>query len=134
MNVVFKNQLRKLVLVFFDDILVYSKDWPTRLSHLRLALAMLKENSLVANRAKCDFALSSISYLGHRISTDRVSVDSAKIEAISNWPAPMSVRQLRGFLGLAGYYRRFVWGYATIATPLSDLLCKDRFVWTQRHS
>lgn len=130
MNIVFKSQLRKSVMVFFDDILIYSKDWVSHLSHLCLALATLTENALVANQSKCEFALNSISYLGHRISSDGVAVDPSKIEVISNRPAPTSVRQLRGFLGLSGYYQRFVRRYASIATPLSDLLCKDKFVWT----
>lgn len=86
MNAIFKPQLWKYVMVFFDDILVYSKDWLSHLSHLGLVLATLAENSLVANRGKCKFALNSIKYLGHRVSGDGIEVDQRKIEVVVNWP------------------------------------------------
>ncbi|KAF5763515.1 putative nucleotidyltransferase, Ribonuclease H [Helianthus annuus] len=130
MNDVFRPFLRKFVLVFFDDILIYSASWATHLDHLRVVFHTLQINSLVAKQSKCSFGLTKISYLGHFISNKGIEVDPSKIDTIQLWPRPTSVKQVRGFLGLTGYYRRFIRNYAAIAGPLTDLLKKEAFLWT----
>ena len=119
MNIVLRPLLHKCVLVFFDDILIYSASWELHLNHLEQVLQILRNNSFYA---KCEFGRSSIAYLGHIITDKGVAVDPEKIEAIRQWPPPKIVKQLWGFLGLAGFYRRFLKNYATIAAPLTQLL------------
>ncbi|XP_039121357.1 uncharacterized protein LOC120258078 [Dioscorea cayenensis subsp. rotundata] len=130
MNSIFRQVLRKFVLVFFDDILVYSPDWNSHVGHLRDVLERLRNHRLFAKLSKCEFGCTKIGYLGHVISGDGVAVDQDKIQTIQDWPLPTSVKGLRGFLGLCGYYRRFVAHYATLAAPLTELLRKDAFIWT----
>jgi hypothetical protein len=131
MNAVLKQFLRRCVLVFFDDILIYSTSWTEHLQHIRAVMEVLRANNLHVKRSKCSFATPSVEYLGHVISADGVAMDRAKIEAVSSWPQPRSPRGLRGFLGLAGYYRRFIKGFGAIAEPLTKLLRKDAFQWTE---
>jgi hypothetical protein len=127
MNDVFQPFLRCFVLVFFDDILIYSKTWADHLRHLRAVLDKLRRHQLFVKRNKCSFATSSVAYLGHVISTAGVAMDPAKVQAIHDWPAPCSARTVRGFLSLAGYYRKFVHNYGAIAAPLTVLLKKEGF-------
>lgn len=129
MNHIFRTVLRKFVLVFFDDILIYSTSWDLHLQHLETVFSILKDNIFYAKKPKCEFGSTCLSYLGHIVSSDGVLVDPNKVRAIQEWPLPKNVKQLRGFLGLAGYYRRFVAHYATLAAPLTQLLRKDAYVW-----
>lgn len=132
MNRVFKQFLDKFVIVFIDDILVYSKTKEEHVEHLRVVLQMLKDKKLYAKLSKCEFWLNKVSFLGHVISGNGISVDPAKVEAVSNWPQPTNVTEVRSFLGLAGYYRRFVEGFSQIASPLTNLTWKlVKFEWTQ---
>lgn len=124
MNELFRPFLRKFILVFFDDILIYSQNWEDHLTHLTTVLSILKGNQLYAKRSKCAFGELAIEYLGHVVSSEGVVVDQSKVEAVLNWHVPKSVKQLRGFLGLTGYYRKFIKGYAQVAAPLTDLLKK----------
>ncbi|CAM8894496.1 unnamed protein product [Rhodiola kirilowii] len=130
MNSIFKHLMRRSVLVFFDLILVYSRNWEEHVTHLREVFTILDSNSFFAKPSKCDIARLQLPYLGHIISVNGVSVDPNKIKAVVDWPIPTSVKQLRGFLGLTGYYRRFVQHYALLVAPLTQLLRKDAFVWT----
>jgi hypothetical protein len=129
MNTVFKQQLRKSVLVFFDDILVFSPSWSSNLLHLVEVLLLLRQHCLFAKLSKCSFGNSKVEYLGHVVSGSGVEMDQSKIQAIIDWPYPKNLKQLRGFLGLTGYYRHFIKGYAAIASPLTALLKKDCFKW-----
>lgn len=130
MNEIFKPYLRKFVLVFFDDILVYSKSEAEHQEHLKTVLGVLRQHQFYANEKKCAFGQSSVSYLGHVIFARGVAADPKKIRAMKEWPQPKNVTALCGFLGLTGYYRRFVASYGKIARPLTDLLKKEGFKWS----
>ncbi|WVZ23326.1 hypothetical protein V8G54_001870 [Vigna mungo] len=129
MNKVLKPYLRKFVLVFFDDILIYSPDEGSHQQHLKWVLQLLRENNLFANFKKCNFGQRQLRYLGHLISGKGVSADPDKVNEMVNWPVPKDLKGLRGFLGLTGYYRRFVKNYGKIAWTLTQLLKKDNFKW-----
>jgi hypothetical protein len=129
MNNIFAQHLRKFVLVFFDDILIYSKNLQQHRAHLNSVLQILRLHQLKAKLSKCTFAVPSVEYLGHVLSGNGVATDPSKIQEIISWQAPETVKQLRGFLGLTGYYRRFVKGYASICRPLHDVLKKNSFSW-----
>lgn len=131
MNKLFKPYLRKFVTVFFDDILVYSRSKEEHLQHLETTLSMLRQHQFFAKMSKCLFYKERIEYLGHIVSAEGVQVDLSKIAAIVEWPKPTTVKQLRGFLGLTGYYRKFVAKYAHMAFPFTELLKKNSFKWTQ---
>nr|GEV63184.1 Ty3/gypsy retrotransposon protein [Tanacetum cinerariifolium]GEV63232.1 Ty3/gypsy retrotransposon protein [Tanacetum cinerariifolium] len=131
MNDVCRLYLRKFVLVFFDDILIYSSTWQLHLEHLTVVLRCLQDHHLYAKLSKCAFGQQRIEYLGHIVTAPGVEMDNAKVAAVANWPIPTSVSQLRAFLGLTGYYRRFIRQYASIAHPLTTLLQKNNFQWSQ---
>ncbi|KAL5545122.1 hypothetical protein UlMin_008906 [Ulmus minor] len=133
MNRVFKEFLDKFVIVFIDDILIYSKTKEEHEEHLRITLRTLEEHKLYAKFSKCEFWLDKVHFLGHVVSKDGVSVDPAKIEAVSKWPAPTNVTEIWSFLGLAGYYRRFVEGFSSLAAPLTALTKKGKkYEWTEK--
>ena len=130
MNDVLRPFLRRFVLVFFDDILIYSTSWSEHLQHVGLVFTALRAHGLFLKRSKCSFGALSVAYLGHIITADGVAMDSDKVAAVASWPLPRSPRGVRGFLGLAGYYRKFIRDFGSIAAPLTRLLRKDAFVWT----
>ncbi|TQD87016.1 hypothetical protein C1H46_027399 [Malus baccata] len=131
MNYIFKPYLRKFILVFFDDILIYSKSWEEHLVHLGKTLELLQQHQLFVKKQKCYFGQHQVEYLGHIVSCEGVFVDPAKIQAILEWPAPKNVNELRGFFGLTGYYRKFVPGYGKICQPLYKLTGSERFMWSE---
>ncbi|KAL0551605.1 hypothetical protein IC582_010694 [Cucumis melo] len=132
MNRVFREFLDTFVIVFIDDILIYSKTEAEHEEHLRMVLQTLRDNKLYAKFSKCEFWLKQVSFLGHVVSKAAVSVDPAKIEAVTGWTRPSTVSEVRSFLGLAGYYRRFVENFSRIATPLTQLTRKGvPFVWSK---
>lgn len=129
LNSTLRQVLRKFVLIFFYDILIYSPDWQSHLFHLHEVFTHLRSHHLFAKLSKCEFGCTTIGYLGHVISGASVVVDPDKIQVIKDWPLLKSVKALSGFLGLCGYYRRFVCQYAQLVAPLTKLLRKDAFVW-----
>ncbi|GAU47914.1 hypothetical protein TSUD_404670, partial [Trifolium subterraneum] len=132
MNRIFQPYLDKFVVIFIDDILIYSKDPQEHAEHLRIVLNILREKQLYAKFSKCEFWLSEVKFLGHVISQGGVSVDPSKVEAVLNWERPRTVSEVRSFLGLAGYYRRFILGFSEIALPLTWLTRKGAaFVWDE---
>jgi hypothetical protein len=130
MNDVLHPFLRRFVLVFFDDILIYSTSWSEHLQHVGLVFTALRAHGLFLKRSKCSFGTPSVAYLGHVISADGVAMDSDKVAADASWPLSRSPRGVRGFLGLVGYYRKFIRDFGSIAAPLTRLLRKEAFVWT----
>ncbi|PKU84463.1 putative mitochondrial protein [Dendrobium catenatum] len=131
MNRVFKEYMDQFVIVFIDDILVYSASEEDHARHLSIVLDTLRQHQLYAKFSKCKFWLKSISFLGHVVSDEGISVDPQKIQAIADWPRPTTVFEVRSFLGMAGYYRKFVKGFSQISMPLTRLTQKSvAFVWT----
>ncbi|XP_031488870.1 uncharacterized protein LOC116256612 [Nymphaea colorata] len=121
MNDIFRQYLRNFILVFFDDILIYSRSEELHEQHLNVALQVLRDNQLYAKRSKCSFGQPSIGYLGHIVCQQGVRADPEKLDAMQRWPLPKDMKGLRGFLGLTGYYRRFIQGYGLIAQPLTQM-------------
>jgi hypothetical protein len=133
MNSVFMPELDKFVVVFIDDILVYSKNEEEHVGHLHVVLQRLREHHLYAKLSKCDFWLKEIKFLGHTISQAGIAVDPDKVQEVMNWKPPTTVRQIRSFLGLPGYYRRFIPDFSRIVKPITELLKKEaKFVWGQK--
>ena len=117
---------------FFYDILIYSKTLELHLAHLEQVLQILADNTLFVKKSKCAFGQDSIDYLGHIVTAQGVKPDPNKVEAVRNWKIPTSLKQLRAFLGLSGYYRCFIRSYASIGHPLTELLKKDGFQWSKK--
>ncbi|GBG93449.1 hypothetical protein CBR_g70545 [Chara braunii] len=122
----FRAMLDRFVLVYLDDILVYSRTLEDHLGHLRRVLETLRRAKSKANRDKCEFVWQEPEYLGHFVTPEGISPLSDKIQAIQEWPEPRNVTDVRSFLGLAGYYQRFIKGYSKIAAHLTKLQCEDR--------
>nr|AAX96600.1 retrotransposon protein, putative, Ty3-gypsy sub-class [Oryza sativa Japonica Group] len=132
MNKVFMEYLDKFVVVFIDDILIYSRTKEEHEEHLHLALEKLREHQLYAKFSKCEFWLSEVKFLGHVISAGGVAVDPSNVESVINWKQPKTVSEVHSFLGLAGYYRRFIENFSKIAKPMTRLLQKDvKYKWSE---
>nr|GFB36868.1 putative reverse transcriptase domain-containing protein [Tanacetum cinerariifolium] len=130
MNRVCKPYLDKFVIVFIDDILIYSKDEKEHEEHLKAILELLKKEELYAKFSKCEFWIPKVQFLGHMIDSQGIHVDPAKIKSIKDWASPKSPTKIRQFLGLAGYYRRFIEGFSKIAKPMTKLTQKNvKFKW-----
>jgi hypothetical protein len=133
MNKVFMEYLDKFVVVFIDDILVFSKNEEEHAEHLRLVLEKLREHKLYAKFSKCEFWLDSVPFLGYVISAGGIAVDPSKVKDVLDWKPPQDVSEVRSFLGLAGYYRRFIRDFSKIAKPMTQLLEKGKeFVWSDK--
>jgi hypothetical protein len=131
MNDMLRPYVGKFVVVYLDDILIFSKTAEEHLSHLRQVLQTLRENQFYANPKKCDFMKEEIFFLGHRVSANGLKVDPEKVRAVADWRVPRDVHGVLSFLGLANYFRRFLQGYSKMVVPLTDLTRKDmRFIWT----
>nr|GFB98840.1 putative reverse transcriptase domain-containing protein [Tanacetum cinerariifolium] len=131
MNRIFYEYLDKFVIVFIDDILVYSKSEEEHEQHLRIVLEIFRQKKLYAKFSKCEFWLQQVGFLGHIVSADGITMDPSKVKAITKWPRPTTMTEVRSFLGLAGYYRCFVEGFSRLALPLTHLMRKgEKFLWT----
>ncbi|XP_074278018.1 uncharacterized protein LOC141601622 [Silene latifolia] len=131
MNEVLKPFLVKSVVVYLDDILVYSQSKEDHFKHLRKVFETLRGQKLYGKKEKCSFLVESVIFLGYVVSKDGVSVDQSKIEAIKSWPTPKSITEVRSFQGLASFYRRFIKDFSTITSPITECLKKGTFVWTE---
>ncbi|GJS05990.1 reverse transcriptase domain-containing protein [Tanacetum coccineum] len=130
MNRVCKPYLDKFVIVFIDDILIYSKSEEEHELHLKTILDLLKKEKLYAKFSKCEFWLKEVQFLGHVVNRDGIHVDPSKVDSVKNWKTPESPTEIRSFLGLAGYYRRFIENFSKIAKPLTQLTQKNKaYVW-----
>ncbi|GJY02694.1 putative reverse transcriptase domain-containing protein [Tanacetum coccineum] len=130
MNHVCKSYLNKFVIVFIDDILKYSRDEKEHKEHLKTILELLKKEELYAKFCKYGFWIHTMKFLGHMIDSSGIHVDPTKIEVVKNWASLTTPLKIRQFLGLAGYYRRFIEGFSKIAKPMAELTQKDRnFNW-----
>ncbi|KAD7477187.1 hypothetical protein E3N88_00323 [Mikania micrantha] len=129
MNDLFRPYLRRFVLVFFDNILIYSPLIEQHMDDLQTTLTLVVKHQFYAKLSKCCFGQAKVSFLGHIVSREGVQVDQDKISAVESWPVPTNVKEVQGFLGLTGYYRRFVRHYGLIARPLTCLTKKDGFHW-----
>ncbi|WP_284190131.1 reverse transcriptase family protein, partial [Zoogloea oryzae] len=125
MNQLFRKYLDKSVVVYLDDIVVYSCTMEEHVEHLRQAFQVLRDNQLYVNLEKCSFAQEQVMFLGHIIGGGNIRMDMQKVRAIEEWKTPTSTTEVRSFLGLVNYYRKFISGYSKRATPLTDLLKKD---------
>jgi hypothetical protein len=132
MNKVFMEYLDKFAVVFINDILVFSKTMEEHEEHLRLVLEKLRSNQLYAKFCKCEFWLTEVAFLGHVITAGGVSVDPGRVKDVLNWMPPATVSEIRSFLGLAGYYRRFIKDFSKITKPMTRLLEKNKdFDWIE---
>nr|KYP71512.1 Retrovirus-related Pol polyprotein from transposon 17.6 [Cajanus cajan] len=131
MNRIFRPFLDKFVVVFIDDILIYSRTLEEHGEHLRMVLEILKAKQLYAKLSKCEFWLDEVKFLGHVISAKGIAIDPAKVESVLQWERPRTVTDIQSFVGLAGYYRRFIEGFSKIVAPLTQLTRKKQsFIWT----
>lgn len=131
MNSILAPLLRKCVVVFIDDVLIYSSSWEEHLLHIEEVFKLLQQHQLYVKFSKCSFAKQELNYLGHVISSAGVSIDPNKVQIIAEWPAPLLVKELRSFLGMARYYRKYVKNFGIMAKPLTNLLKKgELYVWT----
>jgi hypothetical protein len=132
MNSIFMEELDKFVMVFIDDILVYSKSMEEHEGHLWVVLQWLWYHQLYVKFSKCEFWINEVRFLGHVISPEGITVDSGKVNYVLDWKPPMSVTQVHSFLGLAGYYQRFILNFSKIAKPITELLKKgNKYVWSK---
>jgi hypothetical protein len=132
MNKVFMEYLDKFVVVYIDDILIFSKTEEEHEKHLRMVLEKFRSNQLYAKFSKCEFWLTEVTFLGHVISAGGVSVDPSKVKDVLNWVPSMNASEIQSFLGLAGYYRRFIKDFSKIAKPMTRLLEKNKdFDWIE---
>nr|KYP59330.1 Retrovirus-related Pol polyprotein from transposon 17.6 [Cajanus cajan] len=135
MNHALRDCIGRFVVVYFDDILIYSQSLSDHVDHLRQVLLVLRDNHLFANVDKCTFCVDNVIFLGFVVSKNGVHVDPEKIKAIQEWPIPTNVSEVRSFHGLASFYRRFVPNFSTLASPLNELVKKDVvFLWQEKHN
>jgi len=130
-NDVLEDVLGKFAYSYIDDIIIFSPNFKTHISHVKTVLELLRSAGLYAKLEKCEFFVPFIDFLGHRISSEGIHMDPSKVSSILNWPTPSNIKDVQSFIGLANYYRRFIPGFATIARPLHKLLKKNiKFIWS----
>ena len=132
MHEVLRDQLDRSVVVYLDDILVYSPTWDKHVHHVQQVLHKLREHQLYAKLSKCEFGARRVEFLGHFVSAEGVAMDPAKVKAITDWKPPTTLTDLRSFLGLANYYRRYIQGFSQVTLPLTKMLKKGAKVDMQQ--
>ncbi|KAK6160918.1 hypothetical protein DH2020_004299 [Rehmannia glutinosa] len=133
MNHVLRNFIGKFVVVYFDDILTYSKSLEEHLDHVRDVLNTLRRESLHANLKKCSFCMDKVVFLGFVVSANGIEMENEKVNAILDWPIPKSILEVGSFHGLASFYRKFVKNFSTIAAPLNEIIKKEvGFHWGEK--
>ena len=130
MNQVFKPFIGHFVVVYFDDILIYSSSLEQHLFHLRQIFCVLRDQKLYANGKKCHFLVTEVTFLGYIVTGSGIKMDPAKVEAIISWPTPSTIHDIRSFHGLASFYRRFIRNFSSIIAPLTECMKGGRFTWT----
>jgi hypothetical protein len=132
MNEIFHTEENSFIIVYLDDILIFSETWKEHINHIRWTLDKLREDSLFAKMKKCEWGIQEVEYLRHIIKPGQVAMDPKKIQAVKEWPIPQTVKNVQAFLGLANFYRRFVHRFSQIATPLTELTKLDKkWNWTE---
>jgi hypothetical protein len=131
MNQLFRPFIGRFVVVYFDDILIYSHDHESHLQHIRQVLSLLQKEKFYAAVAKCEFMTESVLFLGYVVSRDGISVDEAKVDAVRQWPIPRNIHEVRSFHGLASFYRRFIPNFSSIMAPITDCMKEGQFLWSQ---
>jgi hypothetical protein len=131
MNLVFMMELDQFIVVFIDDILVYSKSMEELEDHLRIVLQHLREHQLYAKFSKCELWIKEVPFMGHVVSPEGIAVDPSKVKKVLDWKLPTTVSEVRSFLVLAGYYRRFIPNFSKIVKPVTELLKKEnKYIWS----
>jgi hypothetical protein len=132
MNSVFMPELDKFVVVFIDDILIYSRSKEEHEEHLRIVLQLLRDHQLYVKFSKCEFYIKEVPFLGHVVSPEGIAVDPSKVKEVLEWKLPTMVSEVRSFLGLADYYRRFIPNFSKITKPITELLKKgNKYLWSE---
>jgi hypothetical protein len=132
MNKVFMEELDRFVVVFIDDILIYPETTEEHEEHLRIMLERLMQQKLYAKFSKCEFWMDKVAFLGHMLSAEGIAVDPSKVEPVTKWEQPLNMTDVRSFLGMAGYYRRFIENFSKIAKPMTELLKNNtKFEWSE---
>jgi hypothetical protein len=132
LNSVFMPELDKFVVVFIDNILIYSRSMEEHEEYLRIVLQHLRDHQLYAKFNKCEFWIKEVPFLGHVVSPEGIAVDPSKVKEVLEWKPPTTVFEVRSFLGLAGYYRRFIPNFSKIAKPITELLKKgNKYLWSE---
>jgi hypothetical protein len=132
MNSVFMPELNKFVVVFIDDILIYSRSKEEHEEHLRIVLQLLRDHQLYVKFSKCEFYIKEVPFLGHVVSPEGITVDPSKVKEVLEWKLPTMVSEVRSFLGLADYYRRFIPNFSKITKPITELLKKgNKYLWSE---
>ena len=134
MTEVLRPNIGQFLVVYFDDILIYSHTQEDHLEHLRIVCTTLRQENLYANLGKCQFMTHSVTFLGYVVSSEGVSMDPEKVKAILEWPEPKNLQEVHSFHGLITFYRRFIKGFSTITAPITDCLKKGNFTWTKAAS
>uniref|UniRef100_A0A4W5N4N7 ribonuclease H n=1 Tax=Hucho hucho TaxID=62062 RepID=A0A4W5N4N7_9TELE len=132
-NEIFKDLLNQFVIAYIDDILIYSRSEAEHINHVKIVLSRLLNNQLYVKAEKCEFHVKQTSFLGYRISHHGVKMEEVKVQAVTEWPQPTTVKELQRFLGFANFYRQFIRNYSTVASPLTSLLKRKptRLGWTK---
>lgn len=131
MNHVFKPFIGRFVVVYFDDILVFSNNVEQHVAHLRQVFTVLREQKLYANEKKCHFLTSKVIFLGYLVSGDGIRMDEPKVEAITSWPTPTTIHDIRSFHGLTSFYRHFIRNFSSIIAPMTECMKGGKFCWTK---